>query len=405
SDVKASLSRRLPGYMIPAQFVLMSQLPLTVNGKIDKKQLPSPSGGVIEGEYIPPATETEQVLAGIWSSLLKIEESQVSARANFFALGGHSLLAIRLISQVQLEFDVKLHVIDIFQHQELKELAAQIDTYHILGGSQLKETENGLLILKEGASDLAPLFIVHPVGGLAHCYALLTYMLTYRGAVYGLQSNKMQFASIETMANHYIESIQAIHPADEYVISGWSMGGAVAYEIANQLKGSLNKVSQLILFDSFNPDIVRKLSNTDEAFARIDSLVTLASELGIDLTAYEGASMEQYMAMTDQQLMQTLLNALNKQTPNEKHLSVTELKLRFKMLRNNSLLLSKYHPQPSNIQINLIRASENEYEIFDLGWRELTDSVSVSESDGDHFSIFKMPNVARLASLLDKILE
>ncbi|MFD2169214.1 amino acid adenylation domain-containing protein [Tumebacillus lipolyticus] len=119
------LKERLPGYMVPVHYMWLEQLPLSPNGKIDRRALPEPAGGRAEREYVAPRTETEERLATIWSELLHREE--ISIYDNFFQLGGHSLLATQLISRVQIEFEVDLPLRDLFEKTTIAELAAAIE--------------------------------------------------------------------------------------------------------------------------------------------------------------------------------------------------------------------------------------------------------------------------------------
>jgi acyl carrier protein len=120
----------VPEYMIPTGWMLLEQLPLTRNGKVDRRSLPNPQGRPEElGEYVPPRTEVERLLADIWSELLQID--QVGVEDNFFELGGHSLHGIKLIALIGDRLAVKLSVIAIFQHPSIAEMAALIESLRI----------------------------------------------------------------------------------------------------------------------------------------------------------------------------------------------------------------------------------------------------------------------------------
>ncbi|HEX3155301.1 MAG TPA: amino acid adenylation domain-containing protein, partial [Candidatus Angelobacter sp.] len=124
------LLERLPEHMVPAAYVEMEKLPLSPNGKLDRKALPAPVGGAYSSSaYEAPTGETETILARIWSELLKIE--RVGRWDNFFELGGHSLLAVRLISKIRRVLDVELPISDIFAHPVLSQLADQIITHQL----------------------------------------------------------------------------------------------------------------------------------------------------------------------------------------------------------------------------------------------------------------------------------
>jgi fengycin family lipopeptide synthetase D len=116
------LTSKLPAYMVPSFFVHLDKLPLTVNGKLDRKALPLPE--VEAGEaYEGPATETEQQLVEIWSEVLKLEAARISVNRSFFELGGHSLKAVSLVNRIRKELGAEIRVKDIFLSNTIRELA------------------------------------------------------------------------------------------------------------------------------------------------------------------------------------------------------------------------------------------------------------------------------------------
>jgi len=131
--IQTYLKEQLPDYMIPSHLVELTSLPLTANGKIDRRALPDPEGTEQAGEHIAPQNETEAKLAGIWQEVLEVDE--VSVNDDFFELGGHSLLAVRLISMIRKTLGVELPISDVFDYPTVAKLAARI----------IKEPEGELL--------------------------------------------------------------------------------------------------------------------------------------------------------------------------------------------------------------------------------------------------------------------
>jgi acyl carrier protein len=127
SELREQLLQQLPEYMVPSVFVTLPELPLTRNGKVDRKALPEPdeSRPEIEEQYVAPRNETETVLAAIWSEVLGIE--QVGVHDNFFELGGHSLLATQVISRVRDTFRVELLLRNLFDATTVANLALVIE--------------------------------------------------------------------------------------------------------------------------------------------------------------------------------------------------------------------------------------------------------------------------------------
>ncbi|WP_447971454.1 amino acid adenylation domain-containing protein [Nitrospira sp. M1] len=118
---------RLPVYMVPSVFVELTALPRTPNGKVDRQALLVPDvSGDVAGQYVAPRTPTEELLAGIWADLLKVE--RVGIHDNFFDLGGHSLLAVRMVSCLRDEGNVKLDIKDIFMAATVSELSVVIES-------------------------------------------------------------------------------------------------------------------------------------------------------------------------------------------------------------------------------------------------------------------------------------
>ncbi|HLP45550.1 MAG TPA: amino acid adenylation domain-containing protein [Candidatus Kapabacteria bacterium] len=117
--IKQRLSEYLPQYMIPTQFFVLERLPLTVNGKVDRKELLGLEGDFI-GEYIGPRNKIEEKLVEIWAEVLNEDKNKLSIDQDFFELGGHSLKAITLISRIHKEMNVKISLAEIFQHPSIQ---------------------------------------------------------------------------------------------------------------------------------------------------------------------------------------------------------------------------------------------------------------------------------------------
>jgi amino acid adenylation domain-containing protein len=121
AELRRRLKERLPDYMIPAAFVFLEELPLTPNGKVDRRALPEPARAKSEGTQVPPLDPVEEILAGIWAEVLRLDG--VGREANFFELGGHSLLATQLISRARAAFGVELPLRRLFEEPTVAGLA------------------------------------------------------------------------------------------------------------------------------------------------------------------------------------------------------------------------------------------------------------------------------------------
>jgi hypothetical protein len=123
-QLRAHLRTLLPEYMVPAAFVVLEALPLTPNGKVDRRALPVPEYLGSEAAYVAPRNPTEEILAGIWAEVLKLE--RVGVHDNFFELGGHSLLAMQVLSRVRYAFDLDLQWQSLFEAPTVERMSASI---------------------------------------------------------------------------------------------------------------------------------------------------------------------------------------------------------------------------------------------------------------------------------------
>ena len=124
--IKERLQSKLPAYMVPAYFVELESIPLTPNGKIDKKALPNPDGAGLELQYVAPRNEIEHRLAEIWSDVLSIPKDKISVTSNFFELGGHSLKAVLVIAKINKELGIKFTIEEVFSLRKISSLGIEI---------------------------------------------------------------------------------------------------------------------------------------------------------------------------------------------------------------------------------------------------------------------------------------
>ncbi|WP_204014564.1 non-ribosomal peptide synthetase, partial [Virgisporangium aurantiacum] len=251
-ELRRFLADRLPAPMVPAVFIGMERLPLTTAGKLDRTvlaRLPI-AGRSADPDRPKPERPTEKVLAGIWCDVLALTE--VYADDNFFDLGGHSLLATQVVARVRTAFRLELALVTLFEHPTLRELAEAVDA--IAHGELSVGPQHDLVplvLLRPGRRSPA-LFCVHPGGGTAFCYnGLATQMADGQGVI-GLQARGLEgddeiLTSIEDMAASYLRTVRIVQPNGPYVISGYSMGAVVAFEMAHLLRGDGERVDlQLI---------------------------------------------------------------------------------------------------------------------------------------------------------------
>ncbi|NRT44807.1 amino acid adenylation domain-containing protein/non-ribosomal peptide synthase protein (TIGR01720 family) [Clostridium beijerinckii] len=127
SELREYLSKQLPGYMIPSYFVNIEELPLTANGKLDKKALPDPGENIKTGvEYVAPSSNEERKLVKIWSDILSVEEDKIGIKDSFWDMGGDSIRAISLVSTINKEFNANIKLTNLYMNPTIKGLCQDL---------------------------------------------------------------------------------------------------------------------------------------------------------------------------------------------------------------------------------------------------------------------------------------
>ncbi|WP_192247455.1 non-ribosomal peptide synthetase, partial [Mesorhizobium caraganae] len=251
--LRAHLGARLPDYMVPSAFVRLSALPLTVNGKLDRKGLPAPADDAYaRAAYEAPQGAVETALAEIWAELLGVE--RVGRHDHFFELGGHSLLAVQVLSRAS-DLGLNFSAADLFQAPVLKELASKIHLEPL-------PSSPGVITVRPTGSQ-PPLFFV-PTGSGDCSYVLgLANEMDIDCPIYALPwppFNEVCPPSLEAMAADIIVAIREIQPQGPYRFAGYSLGGILAYAIAQRLLSLDDAVSFIALIDVTLPANVTKIS-------------------------------------------------------------------------------------------------------------------------------------------------
>ncbi|WP_067699931.1 non-ribosomal peptide synthetase [Nocardia jejuensis] len=246
--VRAALSDRLPSYMVPSAFVVLDELPLNANGKLDREALPEPE--FAPREFRSPATELESTVCRAFETVL--EREAVGLDDNFFELGGNSLIAVRLAAELSAELGQRVPVVLLFTAPS--PAAIVVELTRAAGALDMSAAFEVLLPLRPHGSG-APLFCIHPVGGVAWSFAGLAAGLDEDRPIYGLQSPTLGSDvplpdSIEDWARRYVEEIRAVQPEGPYHLLGWSLGGVIAHAVAVLLQEQGQEIETLAMLDS-----------------------------------------------------------------------------------------------------------------------------------------------------------
>jgi amino acid adenylation domain-containing protein len=245
--LRAFLKPKLPDYMIPATWVMLDVLPLTPNGKIDRQTLlREHSFQPKSRDLILPQNPLEKQLAEIWENVLGIHP--IGIQDNFFELGGESLLAVKLFSQIEQQFSQRLPLASLFETATIESMARRL-----LQREKLP-TWSALVPINANGSK-SPFFCIHGAGGGVLYYRPLADRLGPNQPFYGLQAewvdgDEPTYTCIEDMAADYVREVLTVQPVGPYRLGGYSFGGNVAYEMAQQLQAQGKCVESLVLIDT-----------------------------------------------------------------------------------------------------------------------------------------------------------
>lgn len=385
-ELDSYLRSQLPLALIPI-VVILDALPLTANGKIDRAALPAL---FTRTDSTAPSTPTEIALAQIWADLLGCDVTDV--RDNFFSLGGDSLQTLALLDRVQQHFNQSVSVATLFLNPTVAELSAVLQADR--AAPQI--LQNSPLVPLRSAGSKSPFFCIHPVFGVVLPYAQLAYHLDPDQRFYGLQSvDHNRFSRLEDLAAYYINAIRSVQPEGPYLLGGWSFGGLVAFEMAQQLNRAGQTVALLALFDTVAP-ISRNQPSIRKSLQFL--LKTALPSLLPLMRDYLTLWLADRKHPRDRLPQSVRLRLLAELTP-------------LPMLRAfyaHSQAAWRYRPNRSRQAIVLFQAQTSIQNNPDptYGWQELTIAdVKTHTVPGDHFSMLYKPSVALLAAQLQSCIN
>jgi amino acid adenylation domain-containing protein len=420
------LKEKLPEYMIPKAFVVLDFLPLTANGKVDiyaLTALNTPSYSRDEA-FIAPRTPTESTLAKILTEILNIED--VSIHDNFFDLGGNSLLAVRWLQQINKQFDSELPLSTLFLNPTIESLATSLS-------SKRDFIPCSPLVSIQPTGSNPPLFCVHPIFGVVFPYYELAHHLGKNQPFYGLQSigidGEPPLTRIEDMATHYIEALRSVQPKGPYFLGGWSFGGWVAFEMAQQLHKSGEEVALLAVLDTVAPikDNIPSLSKSFKFllttvmryiwpfFLDYFCLITAPGKKIINSLISQFPNFNQFVQMLETNLFSHFIlkedatvNLISEESQ-LRLLSELAIPSMLRVFYANSQAVLNYVPQVYPKQIHFFRTkvqstiAEKEPS---LGWNQLAaEGTEIHHIPGNHLTMLRKPHIQVLAKQLKGCIE
>ncbi|MFI1766243.1 amino acid adenylation domain-containing protein [Streptomyces sp. NPDC020800] len=243
--ITEALRRAVPQYLVPQRILVLDELPLSDNGKVDRAALPAPDEVAVEAAgFVAPRDDVERRLAAIWAEFFGAAE--IGVTASFFELGGDSLLAVRLMARIARGLGRSLPLSTLFARPTIELLAQAVR-------EAAGDDGRRALVPVRTTGTRPPLVFVHPVGGDVLCYAELAELLGDDQPFYALQLPDAELLGVPDMAAHYAAEVRAALPEGPYRLGGWSMGGVIALEMAARLTDAGAEVDLLALIDLMEP--------------------------------------------------------------------------------------------------------------------------------------------------------
>lgn len=365
------LRQWLPEHLVPGHFVEVAAIPLLPNGKTDRKSLslvainPTVSSTLV----VAPRNATEATILAIWQEALKIEKFGV--HDNFFDLGGHSILAVGVMGRIESALKRPCTMRLMFEHPTVAELAA------VLSESAPQNTSEVPVLVLQPHGEGPGLFLLAG----AERYLPLARRLDPSMPVYGVYSqteiNLLRWpadtppppVSVEKLALEYLALIRGVQPHGPYFLGGFSIGGALAYEVAQRLREVGESVGLVILLDTMLPG--RGLKHLWAAARRRWRLISLH---GIQHLLHV------FRVYRDQ--------VATRQEPGGLRIQAYTQAMR------------AYNALPSNVPVAFMQAGDDVAAEPAYGWKSLVPGLAVDNVPGKHMDFMEPPNVEVLATIL-----
>lgn len=267
----------------------------------------------LQTRFSAPRSALERRLAALWESELEVRP--IGIDDDFFRLGGESLVAIRILMRLRSELAVALSLTRFLQHPTVAQLAELVAGGRPADGGVVAaaavEHDARLVTLHVGQPGTPPLFVIHAAGGLVFNYAHLSRLLGDARPVYGIRAlaadlQSPEPLSIERLAQRYLEIVESVQPTGPYLLLGASLGGLIAFEIAQQLHARKREVGAVFLLDTPEPSAMAALAQRIPTDADLERYITallpasgprnLAGELPPELRPSEFYAMFRRMA-------------------------------------------------------------------------------------------------------------
>jgi thioesterase domain-containing protein/acyl carrier protein len=412
SELRDYLKQKLPHFMVPAVVSELATMPLTPNGKVDRRALPKAPSTRPNEQIARSLDPVESELVEVWERILGV--TPIGLTEDFFELGGHSLQAVRMFAEVEEKFERSIPLATLFEAGTIEKLAALLrqDGWHAPESS---------LVPIQPLGNKPPFFCIHAKGGNVLFYKDLARHLGTDQPFYGLQARRLAgrqvgHDSVEEMAAFYIKEIKSLQPVGPYYIGGASFGGLAAFEMAQQLRELGDEVAMLALLDTGTPDYPQLLPTTTKLRSRLysairryqhhrDSLKLLGPN---ERLIYVQARLKKVRLKYRRRLRDKYRKTIRQVYARVG--GVSSIPKKYLQIEDQIWKAGrKYEPRPYDGKVTLFLATLQPLGIVPdrtLGWgKHVNGEIEIHEVPGHHGAIVAEPFVRVLAEKLGKCIE
>jgi thioesterase domain-containing protein/aryl carrier-like protein len=385
-NVYTALKQSLPNYMIPSSINIITALPLTANGKIDRQKLHKIKPNMALVNYQAACNKTEKLLISVLSEVLALDTKRISMHDNFFDIGGNSLSLIQVINKLKnhsLAIDIK-HFYE--NHSLLDVLQAR-----------LQQTPKALINLNKNKTE-TPLYIVHPIGGRVDCYNELAARLKDVCPVVGIQApftfaDEFQFETIPQLAEYYVQAIMSDQPTGPYRVGGWSVGGMVAQHIIRNLINKGETVEYFVALDSF---MIMPYEHIDK---ELDALKKIIAFIKGDDEFDDRFFQQDVSELPIEEILDLSVDIISQQNADDNEKTLLLNGLRFGM--NFVKAQVELHPQTVQKSVLFIAEENDDRQLMLDGWNKgICSETDFIEVQGRHLHMLEGQS---LDAIVDKL--
>ncbi|BAV05297.1 amino acid adenylation domain-containing protein [Filimonas lacunae] len=407
-DIKAAqwkeqLQALLPAYMVPQQVIRVTEIPLSPNGKTDKKQLGAIALQQLHQHHqrvmVLPETKEQKLLAEIWKDLLQLDK--VSIHDDFFELGGHSLTAVSVMVRIEKETGVRLPIATLFEHETIAKLASLIEE------KDVAVQWTSLVPIKSTGSK-TPVYIIHGSGLNVLMFHSIIKNFAPDRPLYGIQALGLdgtdpEITSIEDVAARYIADMRQQNPDGPYIFLGYSLGGMIALEMSRQLEAIGKKVTMLGMIDTYVDNVAlfdsRKMQLVKKVLRQFPKILFFAGSffrypqdtILYQLKSIKGRFQKLLMGGTEEKMI------------------TADQSFQEKIYEEYDRAYLEYRLAPYHKAIHLFKVKKKLYYLDDpmyMGWKPFAKGgLFIHDLPGDHKTFIEHPNEVKFVAVLEKAIE